>query len=66
MQHITTLLGATFWVCKNIEDPLPGFMTQKIKYKRSLVKCFKDTMSFRQTELLSSTDKNVKNKSERN
>ena len=30
------------------------------KYKRSLVKSFKKTMSFRQTELLSSTDKNVR------
>ena len=29
------------------------------KYKRSLVKGFKKTTSFRQTELLSSTDKNV-------
>ena len=28
------------------------------KYNRSLVKKFKKTMSFRQTELLSSTDKN--------
>ena len=43
---------------KNIEDPLPGFMIRN-KYKRSLVKSFKKTMSFRQTELLSSTDKNV-------
>ena len=29
----------------------------RIKYKRSLVKSFKKTISFRQTELLSSTDK---------
>ena len=38
------------------------------KYERSLVKSFKKkTMSFRQTELLSSTDKKrVKNESERN
>ena len=37
------------------------------KYKRSLVKSFEKTMSFRQTELLSSTDKKcVKNKGERN
>ena len=37
------------------------------KYKRSLVKSFKKTMSFRQTELLSSRDKKrVKNKSEIN
>ena len=43
---------------KNIEDPLPGFMI-RIKYKRSLIKSFKKTMSFRQTELLYSTDKNV-------
>ena len=51
---------------KNIEDPLPGFMIRN-KYKRSLVKRFKKTMSFRQTELLSSTDKKLmKNKSKRN
>ena len=51
---------------KNIEDPLPGFMI-RIKYKRSLVKRFKKTMSFRQTELLSSTDKKrVRNKGGRN
>ena len=43
---------------KNIEDPLPGFMI-RIKYNSSLVKSLKKTMSFRQTELLSSTDKNV-------
>ena len=45
----------------NIEDPLPGLMIKlsKIKYKRSLVKRFEKTMSFRQTELLSLTDKNV-------
>ena len=38
------------------------------KYERSLVKSLKKkTMSFRQTELLSSTDKKrVKNESERN
>ena len=28
------------YLCKNIEDPLPGFMI-RIKYKRSLVKSFK-------------------------
>ena len=44
---------------KNIDDPLPGFMIRN-KYKRSLVKGFKKTMSFRQTELGSSTDKNVR------
>ena len=51
---------------KNIEDLLPGFMI-RIKYKRSLVKSFKETISFRQTELLSSTDKKrVRSKGGRN
>ena len=50
---------------KKIEDPLPGFMI-RIKYKRSLVKSFKKTISF-QTELLSSTDKKrVRSKGGRN
>ena len=31
---------------ENIEDPLPGFMIRN-KYKRSLVKSFKKTMTFR-------------------
>ena len=44
---------------KNIDDPLPGFMIRN-KYKRSLLKSFKKTMSFRQTELGSSTDKKVR------
>ena len=52
-------LGTIQMIHKNIDDPLPGFMIRN-KYKRSLVKGFKKTMSFRQTELGSSTDKNVR------
>ena len=50
----------------SVSSGYPNTEKRGNKYKRSLVKSFKKTKNFRQTELLSSTDKTLKNKGERN
>ena len=50
-QQFCNLLYLKLYLCKNIEDPLPGFMIRN-KYKRSLVKSFKKTKTFYQRTLI--------------